>query len=611
VVPTPEAIRDQVARIVASSGFVSAGRLAPFLGFVVDRMLAGEPIKESLVGVAVFGRPADYDPRLDPIVRVEARRLRLRLAEYYAGPGAQDPVLVDLPKGGYLPVFAYREDTVALGTEGLLPVPLTTGRRRRWWWPVLALAILALVVGGGLLLSHHPEAPQTSVAVLPFVNLSDDARDQYFSEGLTEEIIDRLARIRGLRVVARSSSFQWKGSAQDLREVGRKLSATAVVEGSVRRAGNTLRVTAQLVNVADGFQLWSQSYERKTSDVFAIQDEVARAVANALRVELRVGLEPRPEPPTGSLNAHNLYLKGRYHLNHDAMAGLELAADSFERATLADPQYATAHAALAGTYAVLAYYRLRPASEAWSRAKAEADRALAIDPGMAEAHAVRGVATALDEWRWQEAEPFFRRALQLDPDSSDVHVFYIWGLLLPRGRLAEASAHADRAIALDPGSSLAHQIRSFVLLVQHRLDEAIPSYQRSAELSPSNGDIQWDLGMALAYGGQREAAMRQFRLGGNIHSGGGWEPGVAELALLGEPQEARAVIARWPGFHQQRPLYIAYAYGLLGDAGDAAQWLARAYQEHDPQVIWAKVDPRLDKVRQDPRIQAVIRKIGL
>ncbi len=602
-----DAIRAELARVVASPGFVSAGRLAPFLTFVVERALAGEPVKESVVGIEVFGRPTNYDPRLDPIVRVEARRLRSRLAEYYAGPGANDPLVIELPKGAYAPSFRARTDAVPPE-----PVPGAAARRvRRWPWAVAAAVALGLVTLGALWARRRTPPPTPSVAVLPFVNLSDEASNDYFSEGLTEEIIDRLARVRGLRVVARSSSFRFKGAAQDLRQVGRALGATAVVEGSVRRAGDRLRVTAQLVNVEDGFHVWSQSYERKASDVFAIQDDVARAIANALRTELRVGFEPRPEPPTGNLDAYNLYLEGRYHLNHEALAGLELAADRFERATEADPRYAVAHAALAETYAILAYYKLRPAAEAWAKAKAAAQRALAIDPTLALAHSVRGLELAHNDWKWDEAEPFFRRALELDPRSCDVRVAYVWGVLLPRARMAEAVAQIDQAMELDPNSSPAHQVRSFVLLIQGRLQEAIESYRRTAELNPSHGDIQWDLGMALAYAGQKEAALRQFRLGGNIHSGGDWEPGVIEYALLGEPEKARAIIARWHGFHDQRPIFISYAYGVLGDSDHAAQWLERAYQERDPQLIWAKVDPRLAKVRADARVQSVIRKIGL
>jgi len=605
-----DAIRAQLARIVASPGFVTAGRLAPFLTFLVERTLAGEPLKESVVGVEVFGRPADYDARLDPIVRVEARRLRSRLAEYYEGAGADDTVVIDLPKGTYVPVFRTREPS-PLAREETSSNEAPRPPRRVWGVVTAAAALVLIAIAAGIALSRRTPPQNPAVAVLPFLDLSDTATNPSFSEGLAEEIIDRLARLRGLRVVARSSSFRFRGSAQDLREVGRQLQATAIVEGSVRRAGDRLRITAQLVNVADGFQLWSQSYERQTKDVFEIQDDVARAVANALRVELRVGFDSRPQPPTGSLDAHDLYLQGRYHLNHDALAGLELAADSFARATEADPRYAEAQAALAETYALLAYYRLRPPKEAWPVARAAAERALALDPLLAEAHAARGLALAHEEWKWAEAEPYFRRAVELDPASCEVRVALVWGLLLPRGLVREAARNADEAVALDPFSSLAHQLRSFVLLVDGRTEAAAASYRRTVELNPSNGDMQWDLGMALAYAGQKEAALRQFRLGGNIHTGGNWDPGPIEYALLGEPEKARAAIARWPGFHAQRPIFIAYAYALLGDALNAAFWLDRACEERDPQVVWAKVDPRLAKVRPDPRIQAVIHRIGL
>ena len=483
----------------------------------------------------------------------------------------------------------------------------------RWVWGVVAVALVALTGAAVFRLSHSapPSPSPPAVAVLPFLNLGDSTGGTAFGEGLAEEIIDRLARIRGLRVVARSSSFRFKGSSEDLRAIGRELNATAVVEGSVRRSGERLRVTAQLVDVADGFQIWSETYERQTKDVFAIQDDVARSVANALRIELRASLDARAEPPTENLDAHDLFLEGRYHINHDAIAGLELAADRFTRATEVDPRYAAAHAALAQTYAMLAYYRLRPSRDAWDLARASANRALAIDPDLAEAHAVLGLAVAHNEWKWAEAEPHLRHAAQLDPRSCDVRVALIWGLLMPRGFTKEALANADAAVELDPNSALAHQLRSFVLLAEGRIPEAVASYRRAVELSPSNGDMQWDLGMALAYAGQKDAAMRQFRVGGNIHTGGNWEPGAIEYGLLGEPEKARAAIAAWPRFHEQRHVFVAYAYSVLGDADNASLWLDRAREERDPQIVWAKVDPRLARVRNDPRIQAVIRKIGL
>jgi serine/threonine-protein kinase len=605
---TPEAVRAQLARIVESPGFKAGGRLAPFLTFVVERTLAGEPLKESVVGVEVFGRPAQYDPRLDPIVRVEARRLRARLADYYTKTGALDAVVIEIPKGTYGAVFTARGESVSPPAPGE-PLPPASASRRYLPWTAAALLVAAAALGL-LLLPRHAAGPP-SVAVLPFANLGDSRADDAFSEGVAEEVLGRLAQIRGLRVVARSSSFQFAGRALDLREVGRRLGATAVVEGSVRRSGDRLRVSAQLVSVADGYQLWSEAYERGASDVFQIQDDVARSVANALRVELKVGLEPRAQPPTTSLGAFELFAQGRYHLNHDALAGLELATDSFQRATEADPRYAAAQAALAQAYALLAYYRLRPQREAWNAARQAAERALALDPSLAEAHAVLGLAKALDEWKWDEAEPFFRRALEKGPGSPDVHVAYVWGLLLPRGRLAEARAEVDRAVDLDPGSSLAHKLRSFVLLIQGDWDAAVLSYRRAAQLDPAHGDVQWDLGMALAYAGKKDEALRQFRIGGSIHNTGAFEPGPAEWALLGEEAKARQALVAWPGDRPERPLFVAYAYGLLGDADGAARWLQRALAERDPQLMWAKVDPRLARVRADPRIQAVIRAVGL
>jgi tetratricopeptide (TPR) repeat protein len=192
-----------------------------------------------------------------------------------------------------------------------------------------------------------------------------------------------------------------------------------------------------------------------------------------------------------------------------------------------------------------------------------------------------------------------------------VHVAYVWGLLLPRGRLAEARNHIDRAVDLDPGSSLAHKLRSFVLLVQGRREDAVGSYRRAAELDPAHADAQWDLGMALAHARRNDEALRQFRIAGSIRAAGPWEPGATEWALLGETGKARAAIARWRGFTQQRPLFVAYAYGLLGDADEAARFLERALAERDPQLMWVKVDPRLARVRENPRVQAVIRAVGL
>jgi TolB-like protein len=607
---TPQAALRELEAVVASPGFADAGRLAPFLRFVVERTLAGEPVKEAVIGVEVFNRPPDYDPRVDPIVRVEARRLRSRLAEYYEGPGAADPVVIQLPKGAYVPVFVPGKSPDAPEPAQPADTPKRSALTLRWRAAAFVLALAAMAAM--LFLARSPKpAPHPVVAVLPFVNISDDRANDAFADGLTEELIDRLAKVEGLRVVSRTSVFQFKGRAQDLREIGRKLNATAVLEGSIRRSGDRLRIAAQLIDVADGLHIWSETYERRVSEVFAIQDDIARAISSALRIELRVGFSSQAPPPTTNVAAYDLYLKGKGHLNHDALAGLELAADSFERAIAADPNFAAAHAQLAVDYGLLAYYKLRPAAEAWPRARREAERAVALDPKLAAGQAALGFALGMYDWKWAEAEQALRRAVSLDGDSADAHVALAVAALVPTGRLTEASAEFARALELDPQSYLANVGAAFAFLAQGRYPEAITQYQKAVEINPTHADTQWDLGMAYAFAGRKEEAMRQFHLGGQIRARGAWQPGAMEYALLGDVAAARRAIAAWRDFTTQRPIYIAYCYGALGDATPTSAWLEKAYAARDPQIIWLKIDPRFAKVRGDARIAALIARLGL
>ena len=607
---TPQAALQELETVVVSPGFAGAGRLAPFLRFVVERALAGEPVKEAVIGVEVFGRPPDYDPRVDPIVRVEARRLRSRLADYYEGPGMDDPVVIQLPKGAYVPVFVPRESPDAPEPAQLAGIPKKNGPTIGW--PAAALGLALVALAAILLFARwRPPVPHPVVAVLPFVNMSEDRANDAFGDGLTEELIDRLAKVEGLRVVARTSVFQFKGRAQDLREIGRKLNATAVLEGSVRRSGDRLRIAAQLIDVSDGLNIWSETYERRMSEVFAIQDDIARSISRALRLELRVGFSAQTPPPTSNVAAYDLYLKGKGHLNHDALAGLELAADSFERAIAADPGFAAAHAQLAVDYGLLGYYQLRPAAEAWPKARGEAERAVALDPKLATGQVALGFALGMYDWKWAEAERALRRAVALDGDSADAHVALAIAVLVPTGRLAEASAEFARGLELDPQSYLANVGAAFAFLAQSRYPEAIAQYQRAAEINPSHADTQWDLGMAYAFAGRKEEAMRQFHLAGQIRAGSAWKPGAIEYALIGDLPAARRVIAGWSGFANQRPMFVAYCYGALGDAAETSAWLEKAYAARDPQIIWVKIDPRFAKVRGDARIAALIASLGL
>ncbi|MBI3694297.1 MAG: protein kinase, partial [Acidobacteria bacterium] len=287
-----------------------------------------------------------------------------------------------------------------------------------------------------------------SVAVLPFVNMNRDEESEFFSDGMTEELISALSKVGQLRVVSRTSAFQFKGKTQDIREIGEKLKVGMALEGSVRRAGNRVRVTAELVNIADGYQLWSERYDREMKDVFDIQDEISRAIVEALKIKLIGGQEDTlVKRQTENLEAYNLYLKGLYHSQRWL---LRAAVECFEQAIAADPNYAPPYAGLASTYSTVALWGLWPLREVWPKAQAAAVKALELDDELAEAHAALGNVKGWFEYNWPEAERHLRRALELSPGNASLHWWYGGSYLCAVGRLPEALAEMRRAQELDP-----------------------------------------------------------------------------------------------------------------------------------------------------------------
>src|SRR5260370_3713809 len=291
---TPDSIRAALGKILASPGFVNADRLSRFLRYAVEETLNGQTdkLKESLLGIDVFGRKPTYDPRVDAVVRTEVVKLRARMRDYYESEGREDEIVIDLPKGGYVPAFRHR-DRLPNGAAAAPAEPQEKPSRPDWK-PLFAGALIVAILGVSIYLTtrnrgraadaNGPEL--ASIAVLPFADLSAAKDQEYFCDGMTEEIIDALSKMGGFRVVARTSSFAFNGRQQDIRKIGKELNVTAVLEGSVRKDGNRLRVTAQLNSVADGYHLWSETYERELKDVFAVQDEISRTIVNTLQVKL-------------------------------------------------------------------------------------------------------------------------------------------------------------------------------------------------------------------------------------------------------------------------------------------------------------------------------------
>lgn len=617
--PSPKSVRDELAKILGSSGFSGSERLSRFLSYIVEQALHGNHLKETLVGVGVFGRKPAYDPRLDGVVRVEAVKLRARLKEYYETEGADDVVRIDLPKGGYLPSFE------VLSAEPL-ELEITTARPpHRWWatWHVIVLPLMLALVAGGFLLARKPHArPATpnasSIAVPPFVNLSSDKENEYFSDGLTDELINALAKVQGLRVVARGSAFQFKGKNPDIRTVGRQLNVAAVLEGSVQRSGDRLRITAQLSSVADGYHVWSETYDRRLADVFAVQDEISRSIVQAL--EVRVAGDPGRrlvESSTQDVEAYNLYLQGRFHLNKWRPESAHKGIEYFTQAIAKDQNYAPAYAGMADCYTWLAVFGWSASGEAMPLAREAAHHALQLDETLAAAHVSLGYVKALYDWDWPGAAVEFKRALELSPGDADVHFAYSVTYLAPLGRLPEALAEIQRALALDPLSPYKITAAGMIYGYQRDYDRAVEQFKKAIELDPAFSHAYDEMRGFEAVRGRFQAAeaVTQAMRAVFPNVDDTWTR-VHLATQQGKPAEARALVEAWiqQCIRSQRPgksCYAAQMYACIGDKDRAFQWLGKAYEERSPLLVYAKVMPHYDTLRSDPRFSALVQRLGL
>jgi len=461
----------------------------------------------------------------------------------------------------------------------------------------------------------QPVAPPAgSIAVLPFVNLSADPENEYFSEGMTEEIINALTRVAALRVASRTASFAFKGAGQDIRVIGEKLQVRTLLEGSVRRAGEKLRITAQLINVADGYHLWSSTYERELRDVFAMQDEIARAIVGALRVKLvSHPVLTLVEPRTDNVEAYALYLKARYFWRRKSASGLKQCITYFEQALAADPAYSLAAAGLADSYTALGYYNYLPPRAAFPQAKAAADRALAIDSRLAEAHTARACVSLLYEWDWPGAERGFDRAIALAeryPTAHFWHTCYLWAT----GRTGEGVQEAVRAQALAPLSLVCNANLAWALYFDRRYAAAASQCQRTLELDPRYVLAHTVLGQVHAATSRYDAAIDAFQSAVNVS--GGLPFAVAALgyayARAGEGREAAAVLEKLSqrtAAEYVPPFCVALVHTGLGDVDQALHWLERACEERSHWLVYLKAWPLFDALRSDARFTSLLGRI--
>jgi serine/threonine-protein kinase len=578
--PDPGSVRAQLRRILASREFAPSNRMCRFLRLVVTDTLQGksDDLKEYRLGLEVFDRQESFDPGADPIVRVEARRLRAKLAKYYDDDGRHDDILIELPKGGYVPLFRRRE-------------PQTIEPR---------------------------ESAVNRIAVLPFVDLSGMAGGSCFGDGLTWELIHGLTRIEAFQVVAWNSAAQLRTEGiPDLALIREKLQAQALLTGSIRRFADRLRVMAQMIDTASGLYLWSETYERQSDDAADIQQEISEAIISTLRIRLGKAQSSRTTSASYNREAYELYLKGRGQWNLRTEPGIRGALESFQQAVALDTQFAAAYAGIADAYALLAEHGMQQPAEVIAQARAAATRALEIDPSLGEAHCSLGLLIAIYDWNWTEAEAHFRRALDLNPGYATAHHWLAIDFLPIFGRLEEAMCEIEIALALDPLSPIIGEGKAFLFMMQGQYEQAEAVLRAMMDANPSHHRNYCALGRLFIQRGRYEEAIqmleRALGLAGNLPTFLG-AMGQA-CGLAGHVSQACEILAR---LESMRSLSYAPATSLaltcigLGQTDRALTWLEEAANCREPNVVRIGTHPAYDALRGHPRFeQLVSRRLNL
>ncbi|MBU8933956.1 MAG: protein kinase [candidate division Zixibacteria bacterium] len=455
-----------------------------------------------------------------------------------------------------------------------------------------------------------------SIAVLPFVDMSPEKDQEYFCDGIAEELINGLTQLSGLKVAARTSAFQFKQPDRDIPTIGRELGVTTVLEGSVRKAGNRLRITAQLVSVKDGFHLWSEKYDRTLDDVFAIQDEISLAIVDKLKVRLlgeeRSALIKRH---TDDQEAHNLYLKGLYFWNRRLEGGMKLAMEHFHQAIEKDPDYALAHVGVADTYNISGFFGFFPPKEAFPRAFTAAKKALEIDDKLGEAHASLAWFYTFHEWDWSAAESEFKRAIELNPNYATAHEWY--GVyLIAMGRFDEAIAETERARVLDPLSLIINAVVGVAYYFARRYEESIKNQQKTLDLDPNFLLANTWIVLAYVANGMCESVVKTIRRVEASAVEHAYSLGYFGFAcgVCGQEEDALRTLDILNELAKKRyvsPVHQANVLLGLGRMDEAFDLLEKAYVERNPMLVFIGTGPFFDPILSNTRYVELLRKIGL
>jgi len=543
------------------------------------------------------------------------------LGETYGWPPAIRQIATPALALGSLPVVVLawyhgdKGEQKVSRTELAILAVLTVAVGGTLWWYVSRIDESAWVVDTGVSETRHTvQADAASIAVLPFVNMSSEKEQEYFADGMSEEVLNLLTQLPQLHVIARTSSFSFKGKEVDIAEIAHKLNVAHVLEGSVRKSGDTVRITVQLIRASDSTHLWSQTYDRKLTDVFKVQDEIASAVVAALQVKLLPAEQERlAAAPTVNAEAYDAYLKGLYHWYKLTREDLDAAERYFNLALSKDPNYARAHAGIALLWMGRNQMGFTSPEEGVPKAKAAALKAVELDDSLPDAHYVVASVYTWADWNWPAAEVEFRRAIQLNPGFADAHAYYAHLLNILR-RPDEAMVEARRSLELDPFNGLFQTLFGVDLLFAYRFDEAIAQFDAALMTNPK--DAAAPMGLLLAHHHKREYKQALEALG-RYASAMGYSEVTTLLARTTADADYSATMRRAAEALVTRsrktfvlPWDVAWFFALAGDKERCLEWLERAYQTRDNSLPYLGL-PVLDLVRGDPRFRDLLQRMKL
>lgn len=638
-------MRHHLMELATSHAFAGSKRTQDFLHLIVEHALVGDldSLRERMIGAEMFGRPVDYDTGSDSVVRVKATEVRKRLTQYYLETGRKPAVRIELPSGSYVPRFVFEPlATTALPQNVVVPPasaqqtsaqgqgrsaeshesPVNAVSRssirkfsrtpRLLAGAVLGLTLIAVIAYTGYrkwFADSNARQGIHSIAILPLENLSGDPGQEYFADGMTEELINDLGQVSTLRVISLTSAMSYKGTKKKLPDIARELAVDWVVEGGVLREGNQVRISAQLIDARTDRPVWGHTYLRDMTSVLAQQGEVAQAIADEIRTNVTPQEQARlargrpTDPEAQDLYMHGLLLR--------AVDDCKNALVYFNRAITKDPSYAQAHSAMASCYGRLGESGRMSYEEAFTRQRVEAIKAIELDDSLSEAHAELANTAMTLEWDWPTAAAEFSRSLELNPNSATSHEKYAF-YLVRMGRMQEALAEMERSVDLDPVTASTFHAEGFVYYFSRQYDQALAVTRTVQDLNVILpdwnlliGDIYAEKGMyAESIASFLKAEPGPYSLGhlGNAYARAGQVDAARKTILRLEENVRKDGVGRYE---------IALVYTGMGKKDEAFKWLEESYHAHDVGLVYLKIDPPLDPLRSDPRFDDLVRRVGL